>query len=1173
MRSGDTRAEIDKHSAVLLNASTADARQQSEQATAGLDRCRAPSGWPFPVRTRRVALKFTALSRLGWMVKLAAAGALGGLLATATNAADPPPASGAGSAMKLAGLDAGQAMDAIDQASAALAAGQIEAAVAHWRQAASFAETTPEARGPVMQLREQLLKSGVASERLTPAQRGPGMPSSVQLPATLAAGMPQVAPSNVEAAREEMLRLLAIGRAALDRGDIALAMDAAQRAQALQVPEQALEPSMPRPWQLLLEAEAAARRMPGGVVQAAPGALPNGMVRQGGYNAQQDSTQNALAGALGPAAQSSGADLFRQGMAALEAGNRDEARRLFVEAWNQEGELDPLTRQQLREKLTLLQPEPVPVAPTQESPLAAVSQEAMLLRQRMFSEVTGELAAVNQQRAANPLAALDRLQSLRRRVAESGLDDAAKAQLSNMVERAIAGQQAYIEQNRAEIELNIQNDQVRRDLDAEARKRQEIDDRIAQLVDTFNELIDEHRYAEAELVAKQVREIDPGTPIATLMFTTSRMQTRIKQADEIYERKDVSFADSLRAVDDSSVPFNDMQPLAYGDAREWETLSRMRRDLAAQDRSPMGPVERALMQQLNMRVDVRFQDRPLAEVLDQLQQLTGVPIHLVESSLADVGIRRDQPVTLNLAQQVSLKSALQLILTPLDLSYVVQDEVVKVTSRTAQRAQVFPVAYKVADLVTPIPNFVSGYETGLAGNLAAAYQNLGRQLSVQTTPVSMVGRVANNGTPLQPGSMETGSQQVLAQYAQSNSPMLGLNGSPQMMPNGGFGGGGAQADFDSLMELIQSTIAPDSWEQLGGPGTMEPYFANLSLVISTTSDIHDQIADLLESLRELQNLQVTIEVRFITLSDNFFERIGVDFDFDIDDNVPAKSIRDDWGPSSVIGIGRDGLPTADFDISFNQNSFSSTVPQFGGFDVNSAATLGFAILSDIEAFFFIEAVQGDTRANVLQAPKVTLFDGQIGTITDSAFRPFVMSLIPVVGDFAVAQQPVIVVLSEGTQLNVQAVVSSDKRFVRLTLVPLFSRIGEVDTFTFDGSTTTRSGSVVIDPETGEPTADRNDVEVIRTGTTVQLPTFAVTSVSTTVSVPDGGTILLGGIKRLREQRIERGVPLLSKIPYVSRLFRNVGIGREASSLMLMVTPRIIIQEEEELAQTGYDSTR
>ena len=48
-----------------------------------------------------------------------------------------------------------------------------------------------------------------------------------------------------------------------------------------------------------------------------------------------------------------------------------------------------------------------------------------------------------------------------------------------------------------------------------------------------------------------------------------------------------------------------------------------------------------------------------------------------------------------------------------------------------------------------------------------------------------------------------------------------------------------------------------------------------------------------------------------------------------------------------------------------------------------------------------------------------------------------------------------------------------------------------------------------------------------------------------------------------EQRIEFGVPVLSKTPLIDRLFRNIGIGRNSTSLMLMVTPRIIILEEEE----------
>src|SRR5262249_23136013 len=137
-----------------------------------------------------------------------------------------------------------------------------------------------------------------------------------------------------------------------------------------------------------------------------------------------------------------------------------------------------------------------------------------------------------------------------------------------------------------------------------------------------------------------------------------------------------------------------------------------------------------------------------------------------------------------------------------------------------------------------------------------------------------------------------------------------------------------------------------------------------------------------------------------------------------------------------------------------------------------------------------------------------------------------------------------------------------RRFVRLTLVPFFSQIGDVQEFTFTGSTTTNSGTTVQDPSNPDQNVVNDQTKTV-SGTTVQLPTFAFTSVTTTVSVPDGGTILLGGIKRLREGRTERGVPILSKIPYISRLFKNVAIGREAQSLMMMVTPRIIIQEEEE----------
>lgn len=88
------------------------------------------------------------------------------------------------------------------------------------------------------------------------------------------------------------------------------------------------------------------------------------------------------------------------------------------------------------------------------------------------------------------------------------------------------------------------------------------------------------------------------------------------------------------------------------------------------------------------------------------------------------------------------------------------------------------------------------------------------------------------------------------------------------------------------------------------------------------------------------------------------------------------------------------------------------------------------------------------------------------------------------------------------------------------------------------------------------------------GQSVQLPTFNVTTVNTTVSVPDRGAVMLGGIDRSRSGSVSRGVPLLGKIPGVSPLFKNRGIGSETSSSRIWATARIISLEEEEELQVG-----
>jgi hypothetical protein len=69
--------------------------------------------------------------------------------------------------------------------------------------------------------------------------------------------------------------------------------------------------------------------------------------------------------------------------------------------------------------------------------------------------------------------------------------------------------------------------------------------------------------------------------------------------------------------------------------------------------------------------------------------------------------------------------------------------------------------------------------------------------------------------------------------------------------------------------------------------------------------------------------------------------------------------------------------------------------------------------------------------------------------------------------------------------------------------------------------------------------------------------------STTVTVPDRGVAVAGGYNRVVEGRNEFGPPVLSRVPYVSRLFRNVGYGREVNGFRVLVGVRIFSLREEE----------
>ena len=860
--------------------------------------------------------------------------------------------------------------------------------------------------------------------------------------------------------------------------------------------------------------------------------------------------------------------------------------------------------------------------PGAPQPTAIADEPEALVVARVSAEVAARQLEAKRKAQKSPADALALLDDVAAGLDDQPLPAAARSQLLRRIERTRQDIEEVTGKRRAELALEQRNSEIEGQIDRDRTRKVEVDQRIALLVEEYNTLVNEQRFPEAEAVAKKAGQLAPDNAVVRQLLAQSRIIRRLDAQRSIDDGKQGGFLDVAEDVERSGRPF--AGPIEFPATKEWQDLTKSRTELLAEGRSRVTATEAAIHKRLDEKVKPGFRGQPLAAVLDSLAKEAGVAIHLDMVGLEQEAVRSDTPVTLSLDQPISLKSALKLLLEPLHLSYVVRDEVLKVTSPQLVKGQVYAVTYPVADLVLPIPNFTSD-GLGITGALRDGYNQaaLRNSLAVQVGPapagINQAGGQAGNA-PLATTS--------LAQLQGGGPP---TTGSTPSIPFGPPSIGGGQQNFQPLIDLIQSTVSADTWDTVGGPGAIRPFDTNLSLVVSQTQEVHDQLADLLEQLRRLQDLQVTIEVRFISLNDTFFERIGVDFDFNIQTGVnqplnmtaiPTQNNSSTspfavgipaspGGRSQTIGLDNSGNPGVAlgqqqlqqpglgqpglgqvgqaqgrnfFSIPFRQNSFgAATVPQLPGLPdpAASAANFGFAILSDIEAYFLIQAAQGNTRSNVMQAPKVTLFNGQQAFVSDTRQRPFVTAVVPVVGDFSAAQQPVITVLNEGTAVNVQAVVSNDRRFVRLTLVPFFSQIGRVEEFQFEGSRSTRSKS--SDEKSGTDVelpgvnglagltngqASGRELELQSNGTTIQLPEFLFTTVTTTVSVPDGGTVLLGGIKRLREGRNEFGVPILSKIPYINRLFKNVGLGRTTDSLMLMVTPRIIIQEEEESRLLG-----
>ena len=972
--------------------------------------------------------------------------------------------------------------------------------------------------------------------------------------------------------------------------------------------------------------------------------------------------------------QLSADEAYRRGIELYRSGDRAGAKMAFNQASKNAAQLNGTQRRQLQDfmqDLATVRGKNVQLASAQEvesgavdasesaelatgelatdatkerDPLTIATQASDVQFDRLRTEVMNSVFRAEKLKNDDPNGALLILDNALATVEAAPLNKESLQSLAGYIQRSQETIRTYKEQIQPNLDREAKNQNVLEDIKRETETKIRIEQEFAELTDQYNELLKEKRFAEAELVAKKARDLNADAGVATLMVERAKMMRQTYFNADTRDRKADSFTRQLNAVDDASVmPGSDY---AMPDAKSWKELTDKRKKLGRADNRDRTESELQIENSLGQKVSLHFHDVALTEVIRHIATVHGINIAMKTRAIETEGLTANQLVSIDV-DGITLKSALNLLLDQAGgLVYAIENETLMISNQLEQDSKLELATYPVADLVVP--------------------------LSLNIT---------NGGDPLNLNNSHSAAGSGLYQVDDQLSVGLGshngrTNGNPQASANNGV-------DFSGLIDLITTSVEPGSWQLDGGNATISTEENTLSLVIRQTAAVHEQIADLLSQLRKLQDLQVTVEVRFISVSDNFFERIGVDFDFNVQDNVgvpvgtPAfgsrqltfpgggaaggqqgggggggqqatdlrgggqqgggqqgggqqgggqqgaatnlfdnittvHSPQDSWGNGKVAGLSAPNQFTSDYDVQFRQGSFQLGVPDFGGYTPDAGIQVGMAILSDIEAFFFIQAAQGDRRANIMFAPKVTLYNGQLASISDQTTRYLVTGQTPVVGTGSVGFSTQITGVPDGINLTVVAVISADRRYVRLSLAPNFQQLIEVQTFTQvnlgggaglgGGGQGGQGGGGFGQGGGGQGGQGGGGGQLGFGGIgggfggggqggggqggggqqgggqqgqgggssqgTVQLPVISTITVSTTVSVPDGGTVLLGGIKRLRESRKMNGVPILNKIPYISRLFKNSGVGRETESIMLMVTPRIIIQEEEEENVTG-----
>jgi len=367
------------------------------------------------------------------------------------------------------------------------------------------------------------------------------------------------------------------------------------------------------------------------------------------------------------------------------------------------------------------------------------------------------------------------------------------------------------------------------------------------------------------------------------------------------------------------------------------------------------------------------------------------------------------------------------------------------------------------------------------------------------------------------------------------------------------------------------------------PGSSANFLPQTSrLIVRNTADNLELVDAIVEQANISGPKQVEIEAKFVEISQNNLKALGFDWllgPFGLTANDSRlQGAGGTSGTGATVGQGDYPFPVNGLNpvtagnrsgnLAISGNAIDSLLlgTSAGQFLTPGIFGVG-GLLTDPQFQVVVRALNQKKGVDLLSAPRVTTKSGQRAVIEivrefryPTQFQPPQIPQTTGGGNSSgsgmnttINIQPVTPTTptafetrNTGVTLEVEPVVGPDGVTIDLNLAP---QVVEFEGFI-------NYGSPILAPRVSL-FAELTRADRVLTDNVINQPIFSTRKVTTSVSVWDGQTVVLGGLMREDVQKTEDRTPILGDIPVIGRLFRTNVDQHIKRNLVIFVTARLV----------------